>query len=83
MDSEGELSLVMKYYGERTDCSAFTVEEIPGSGRGLVAVREMRAGETVLVSQSAVRGRAEYNACIGVSGTFLAHFVSIFSTFCD
>ena len=56
MDSESELSLVMKYYSERTDCSAFTVKEIPGSGRGLVAVRKMRAGEKVVVSQSAVRG---------------------------
>ena len=54
MDSE--LSLVMNYYAERTDCSAFTLREIPGAGRGLVAVRDIPAGQSVLCSQSAVRG---------------------------
>ena len=34
----------------------FRVAEIPGAGRGLVATRDILAGETVLSSQAAVRG---------------------------
>ena len=48
--------LIEKFTSGRADCSAFTVSDIPGAGRGLVAARDVARGETVVSAQAAVRG---------------------------
>ena len=46
----------------------FRVAEIPGAGRGLVATRDIMAGETVLSAQAAVRGPCAVSSAGGGGG---------------
>ena len=47
----------------------FRVTEIPGAGRGLVATRDILAGETVLSARAAVRGPCAVPGGGGGGGT--------------